>query len=356
MEKVKVIQIGTGKMSKYTMRYVLDKGGLIVGAVDVDPEKIGKDIGKIMETNDEGIIITPLEQLSDILKKEKPNVAIVTTMSTINDIRDVVRTCVCNGVNVLTTCEEAFFPSNSNPIVYKELDALAKANHVTILGCGYQDVFWGNMIANICASTARITKIKGKSSYNVEDYGIALAKAHGAGLSKEEFDKQIASTNAMSEEERKKLMDNRAFFPSYMWNVVGWLCDKLNLHITSIKQECIPVLTEEKLESSTLGVTLEPKMVRGMNAIVSATTKEDILLEIECIGKVYTKDEEDINDWTIFGEPTTNVVNHQPDTVLLTCADVINRIPDVIKAPSGFISTSDLPAPLYIVNSFDEYL
>ena len=50
-----------------------------------------------------------------------------------------------------------------------------------------QDVFWGNLISVLAGATHKITKIKGKSSYNVEDYGIALAKAHGAGLSKKEF-------------------------------------------------------------------------------------------------------------------------------------------------------------------------
>ena len=63
-------------------------------------------------------------------------------------------------------------------------------------------------------------------------------------------------------------------------------------------------------------------------------------IETECIGKVYAKEEFDSNKWTVYGEPDTNLVIDKPQTVELTCATVVNRIPDVLSANPGFIPTS----------------
>jgi len=344
----KFIQVGCGKMSKYTMQYAIDKGYELVGAYDISDSVIGKSVSAIFPEIKSKIVIQNVNEIENISEKFA-DIAIVTTMSLLNDISDVSRMILSKKINLITTCEEAFFAENSNPTLYRELDILAKANSVTMTGCGYQDVFWGNLIYTLAGSTQRITKIKGSSSYNVEEYGIALADAHGVGLTIDEFEDAIASVDNITDDERKILINQREFLPSYMWNTVGWLADKFNLEITSIKQRCVPVIAEEDVFSNTLGKEIKKGNSLGMSAIVTAQTKEGITLEAECIGKVYVGDDVDLNEWTIYGEPDTSVVIREPKTVELTCADIVNRLDDVISSKAGFVPTSQMGTPNFIL-------
>ena len=188
-------------------------------------------------------------------------------------------------------------------------------------------------------ATQKITKIKGSSSYNVEEYGIALAKAHGAGLTKEEFERDVASADEMSEEERRAKIESGEFAPSYMWNTNGWLCSKLGLKVKSQSQKCVPQFFSEDIDSSTLGMTVKAGMATGMSAVVTTETEEGITIESECIGKVYSNDDVDTNEWTVYGEPNTTLRITMPNTVELTCATVVNRSPDIMKAKAGFEPT-----------------
>ena len=352
MNGIKVLQYGCGKMSVYAMRYVLENGGQIVGAVDINPKVIGKDIGEIIGSKNIGIKVSDVKDVEKLIKNTKPDICIIMTMSLLKDCKEALITCAKMGINAITTCEEAFYPMNSNPNLTKEIDSLAKANNCTITGSGYQDAFWGNLITTLSGATHNITKIIGSSSYNVEDYGIALAKVHGAGLTLDEFDKKIASADNISIEERNKLINNGDFQPSYMWNVNGWICDKLKLNIISQYQKCVPTTHNEDIESSTLNMKIKAGNATGMSAIVTTTTKEGITLETECIGKVYSKDDVDTNKWTVYGEPNTTLLITKPNTVELTCATIINRIPDVINSKPGFISTSQMGELKPIIKSY----
>ena len=354
--KVKVVQYGTGKMAVYTMRYIEEKGGEVVGAIDINPDIIGKDIGEIMGQAPKGVEVTSLENAEEMLKEVKPDICVVETMSLFKDVKDALMLCAKLGINAITTCEEAFYPMNSYPDATKQKDERAKQNGCTITGSGYQDIYWGQLVTSIAGSTQNIKKIKGSSSYNVEDYGIALAKAHGAGLNLKEFEEQVASSDNISEEERQKLINSGEFLPSYMWNVNGWLCEKLGLTVTSQTQKCVPQTYKEDLYSSTLNMTVKAGDAVGMSAVVTTTTKEGITLETECIGKVYSSEDYDKNEWTIEGEPNTTIVVSRPQTVELTCATIVNRIPDVINAKSGYVPTEQIGELNYKVKPLSEYV
>ena len=355
--KVRVAQYGCGKMSAYLMRYVLEKGGEVVAAFDVNPQIIGKDISEIIGCKEPvGVVIEDINKAVNVLKETMPDVCIIATRSTVAELEEAFTACAMNGINAISTCEEALYPWNSSPALTVKLDQLAKSHNCTLCGSGYPDLFWGTMVTNLAGSSAHITKIKGSSSYNVEDYGVALAEGHGAGMTIGEFEAEIGTCNELSSEEIKALVESGQYIPSYMWNQNGWLCKKLGLTMTSQVQKCVPHTYKEDLNSETLGMTIKAGYVTGMSAIVTTETAEGVTLETECIGKVYAPDEFDKNEWTLYGEPESTVVVNQPATVELTCATIVNRIPQLIDAKPGYVTTDEFPDNRYMVKAMNCYV
>ncbi len=354
--KVRVAQYGCGKMSLYLMRYVMEKGGELVAAFDMNPAIIGKDIGELLGTEPLGVTIRDAKQADEILGRTKPDVCIIATRSTMAELKEAFSTCAHNGINAISTCEEALYPWNSSYDITKELDQLAKENGCTLCGSGYPDMYWGSLITTLAGSMHNITKISGSSSYNVEDYGIALAEGHGAGLPIEEFEKQIGKYNGLGYEETVQAIKDGTVVPSYMWNQNGWLCSRLGLHITSQTQKCVPITHKEDLYSETLNMTIKAGDSTGMSAIVTTETEEGITLETSCLGYVYGPDDCDRNEWTLHGEPDTTVTIERPATVELTCATLVNRIPMLIDAEPGYITTEKMPVNHYVADALNTYV
>jgi 4-hydroxy-tetrahydrodipicolinate reductase len=331
VRRITAIVYGVGAMNSIATRLMLEKGVDIVGALARSPEKVGRDLGEVAGLGfSTGVIVE--DDPERVLSTRAADIAVIAIASYMPDVYEHLHRCAEHGVNAITISEEALYPWNTSPTQTAELDALAKANGVTITGTGHQDVYWVNLVSMVMATSHRIETVTGRASWNVDDYGPEVAKDQRVDTTVEEFDTWLAEAVRP---------------PSFGKNTLGALVSDLGVTVAEHSSMTRPEVASEPVASSALGLTVDAGRVIGFTDVDTVKTDQGITLTFEMTGRLYLEGEADINDWTITGEPELHLSNPAVPTGMTTVTQLVNRIPDVINAPPGFVTIEKLPRPRY---------
>jgi 4-hydroxy-tetrahydrodipicolinate reductase len=331
MRRIKAVVYGVGAMNSIATRMMLEKGVDIVGALARSPEKVGRDLGEVAGLPFKtGVLVE--DDADRVLSTRQADIAVIAVASYMSDMYEHLHRCAQHGVNAVTISEEALYPWNTSPAATAELDRLARRNGVTITGTGHQDVYWVNVVSMVLATAHRIESVTGRASWNVDDFGPEVAKDQRVDTTVEDFETWLAETDRP---------------PSFGRNTLGALVADLGLTVAAEESTTRPEIAQQPVPSECLGITVDTGSVIGFTDVDMVRTHEGIALTFEMTGRLYLEGEADINDWTVTGEPELHLSNPAVPTQMTTCTQLVNRIPDVINAPPGFITMEKLPRPRY---------
>src|SRR5690349_1367898 len=121
LRPIRVVHYGLGAIGSTIARLTAEQRGLqVVGGIDRDPAKVGRDLGELIGL-DRQLGVQVSNDAGDVLASTTPDVVIHATTSLFHEVYPQIADCVRARANVISTCEELVYPYISSPAAAAEL-------------------------------------------------------------------------------------------------------------------------------------------------------------------------------------------------------------------------------------------
>lgn len=345
MEHIKVAIWGFGAMGSGIAKVLLRKKGVrITGVCDVHPKRVNQSIFRLLEIERgdlPDVLVTPD---IDTALSPKPDLCILATDSFTQKAFPKIKHLVEQHINVLSTAEETSYPRAQNPALADEMDRLAKANGVTILGTGINPGLMMDLLA-VCLSGCMtdVTHVTCKRVNSLSPFGPAVMEEQGVGLSPEAFEMGCKDGT---------LAGHVGFAES-----VGMISEALGFQIDRFEQQMQPIITTVDRKSpygfakagDVAGVNMTGQGYAGDTVLIDMIHPQQIEPEAE---GTFTGDY-----ITLTGSPNVNMqIKPEVNGGIGTIAMCVNMIPHVLNASAGLKTMLDLPVPRAIMGDMRDYL
>jgi 4-hydroxy-tetrahydrodipicolinate reductase len=301
----------------------------IVGAVDIDPSKIGRDAGEVLELG-RRMRVKVTDSIGKTTRATKPDVAVLCTGSALKQVLPQFEEVLKQRVPIVTTTEQAAYTVRRSAPLAKRLDQAARRAKCAVLGTGVNPGFVMDALPiALTAVCERVDRIEVQRIQDARIRRLPFQRKIGAGLTLEQFRQGV----------KDGTLRHVGFAESIQMiaDAVGWTIDRVTDEVTP------------KIASATVGsehFDVNPGDVSGLvqEGIGYAAGEPRITLHLEA----YLGAPESFDSVLIEGSPRIHSkIEGGVHGDIATASMVVNSIPAVLEAAPGFRTMRDLRLPSF---------
>jgi 4-hydroxy-tetrahydrodipicolinate reductase len=331
---IRVMHFGLGPIGSAVARQVVNRRGFkLVGGIDIDPAKVGRDLGDVVGAPHKlGVRVRP--DALPALKAAKPDVVVLCTSSSLKQVMPQIEAILRAGRPLVSTTEELCYPGYSHMALARRVHAMARKAKAAVLATGVNPGFV--MDALPIALTAVCERVDGISVKRVQDARIRrlpFQQKIGAGLTREQFQREVERGSVR----HVGLTESIAMIA----DAFGWKLDR-------VADDIVPKIATQTVSSEYLAV--DPGYVCGIvqDGVGYCQGAAVIRLHMEA----YLGAPESYDSVEIDGSPRLSM--KIPGGVhgdIATASIVVNSIPHVLSASPGLHTMRDMPLPSFFGGS-----
>jgi 2,4-diaminopentanoate dehydrogenase len=327
---IKVLHFGLGPIGVGVVKQVAERKGFkIVGAVDIDPAKVGRDLGEVARL-DRTLRVKVSDNARKAIKSAKPDVVVLCTSSSLKKVLDQMETIIKLKVPIVSTTEELAYPTKANMRYARAVHQMAKKAKVAVLGTGVNPGFVMDalpiMLTGVCE---RVEAIRVERIQDARIRRLPFQQKIGAGLTREQFQRKVDDGSVRHVGLTESV--------SMIAEALGWKVDK-------ITDEIHPRIATETVASEFLAV--DPGYVCGIvqDGVGYRDGKAIITLHMEA----YLGAPESYDSVDVTGSPALKMkIAGGVHGDIATASIVVNSLPKILEATPGLHTMRDMALPSF---------
>ena len=330
MARIRVMHMGLGPIGASVAKQIASRAGFtIVGAIDIDPAKVGHDLGDVLGLSQRLKVRVSGDAVTAI-KAAKPDVVVHCTSSSLKTVAPQLSAILKAKVAVVSTTEELSYPWRSAKRLAAEIDALAKKAKVAVLATGVNPGFAMDALPiMISAACERVDRIHIDRIQDARIRRLPFQQKIGAGLTADEFEAHV----------RQGTVRHVGFTES-----IAMIADAMGWPLDRITDDVKPKMASRAVSSSKLKV--KAGQVAGIiqDGIGYRNGEAVITLHLEA----YLGAPEAYDSVEIEGSPQLSMkFSGGIHGDIATASMVVNAIPKVLSAAPGLRTMRDINLPSY---------